>query len=195
MGIYLGTKLEDGHWIAMDGPDEATANVKVDIQLTGALTALPNCYPFILKVNEGEDFYPDMDAVRRAVGEVNDVQCYKIHWVERKDDGTYNFETGMEVGNGKNSRIQLEYLKDAAQLKGLKGGRKLRVFSSQSEDGKTLVEISNSVQNVQLMDENYKGFTFNVTEPCPYVFVSEKVELGYIDALSISTIIDGSRPL
>lgn len=108
-----------------------------------------------------------MDAVRRAVGEVNDVQCYKIHWVERKDDGTYNFETGMEVGNGKNSRIQLEYLKDAAQLKGLKGGRKLRVFSSQSEDGKTLVEISNSVQNVQLMDENYKGFTFNVTGAVP----------------------------
>lgn len=28
MGIYLGTKLEDGHWIAMDGPDEATATLR-----------------------------------------------------------------------------------------------------------------------------------------------------------------------
>ncbi len=194
MGIYLGTKVEDGHWIAMDGPDEASANVKIDIQLTGSLTALPDCYPFIRRINEGGDFYPDPDAVRRAVGEVNDVQCYQIHWVEIKDDGTYNFDTGMEVGNGKDSRIQLEYLKESAQLKGLKGGRKLRVFSSRSGDGKTLEEISNSVQDVQLMDENYKGFTFNVTKPCPYVFVSEKVELGYIDALSIKEVIDGSAP-
>lgn len=194
MGIYLGKKLEDGHWIAMDGPDEASANVKIDIQLTGNLTALSDHYPFILKVNEGEDFYPNEDAVRRAVGEVNDVQCYKIHWVEKMNDGTYNFQTGMELGNGKNSKIQLEYLKDDAQLKGVKGGRKLRVFSSKSADGRNLVEISNSVQNVQLMEENYKGFTFNVTEPCPYVFVSEKVEQGYIDALSIQSVIDGSDP-
>ncbi len=194
MGIYLGKKLEDGHWIAMDGPDEESANVKIDIQLTGNSTALPNHYPFILKVNNGEDYYPDEDAVRRAVGEVNDVQCYKIHWVEEKDDGTYNFNTQMELGNGKDSRIQLEYLKDDAQLKGRKGGRKLRVFSSKSTDGKNLVEISNSVQNVHLMEENYQGFSFNVTEPCPYVFVSEKVEQGYIDALSIKEIIDGTAP-
>jgi len=195
--IYPGTPVEGSDnkvWVAMDGPDEDHASVKAIITLTDDSTALPNCFPFVSKVNPGDDYYPSSDAVFRAVGAVNDVQCYKIHWVERREDGTYDFNTGMEVGNGKNALIQLEYLKDDAQLKGEKGGRKLRIFSSKSADGENLLEISNSVQNVKLMENNYKGFTFRVTEPCPYVFVSEAVEKGYIKDVQIAGIVDGSEP-
>jgi len=197
LGVYPTLEPEDESrtkWVVYDTGDAATANVKATITLTGDSEPLKNCYPFISEVKPGEEFYPDDDTVRRAVGKFNDVQCYKIHWVEIKEDGTYNFNTGMELGNGKDSEITLEYLKDDAQLKGVKGGRKLRVFSSKSTDGKTLVEISNSVQNVQLMDKNYKGFAFKVTEPCPYVFVSEYVEQGYVSELKITKLVDGSAP-
>jgi len=201
LGIFpTKTPEDDGTWVVYDaarpedGGEPEDANVKAVITLTGDSKPQPNCYPFICEVLPGEAFYPTDDAVYQAVGESNDVQCYKIHWVEIKEDKTCNFITGMEIGEGKDAEIELTYLKEEAQLKGEKGARKLRVFSSAKEDGTELKEISNSVQEVRLQNENYAGFTFLVTEKCPYVFVSERVEKGYIANVAIGSIVDGSGP-
>lgn len=57
-----------------------------------------------------------------------------------------------------------------------------------------MVEISDAVKDVVLDKNDYKGFTFHVTQPCPYVFVSKRVEKGYVQHLTIESITDGSAP-
>lgn len=200
LGIYLGEQVDpnnDKVWVAYDTGDPATANVKVTITLPEGEAVQENCYPFVSEVKPGEEFYPTEEAIQYAVGEVNEggVQCYKIHWVEVRDDGSYNFQTDMEMGNGKNASVHFEYLKESARLGGGQGQRKLRVFSSKTDStGNTLVEISDAVTDVELDTNSYKGFTFNVTEPCPYVFLSKKVATCYVESLMISNIVDGSAP-
>ncbi len=191
MGIYLGKKQNDGTWIAMDGPNADSSNVKVTITLTDDSAVSDNYCPFIRKVEEG-DYYPKDEAVRSAVGEFEAMQCYEIQWVLVNGDGTYDLNMPREYGM--NAIIQLEYLNPQAQLKGEAGGRNLRIFSSQNTGGTSLEEISETVEDVKVQENNYKGFTFKATELSPYVFVSEKVEKGYIEALSIKEIIDGSAP-
>lgn len=200
LGVYPGEKVDpnnDRVWVAYDTGDEATANVKVTITLPKDAAIQENCYPFVSEVKPGEAFYPTEEAIQYAVGEVNEggVQCYKIHWVEVRDDGSYDFDTEMEMGPRKNASVHLEYLKEEARLGGEQGQRKLRVFSSKTDpSGNTLVEISDAVTDVELAADGYNGFTFNVTEPCPYVFLSKKVATCYVKSLMISDIEDGSEP-
>lgn len=195
LGIYPGELREGGTWVAYDAESETNANVKAVITLPEGAAVTENCYPFIRKVNSGEAYYPTDAALDAAVGARNDMQCYMIHWVELNETaGTYNLQTNMEITDGKNATIQLEYLKSGARLWGTAGERKLRIFSSRATDGTELCEISDSVKKVNLDTENYKGFTFNVTQPCPYVFVSKKLEKGYVQQLTIESIVDGSAP-
>lgn len=200
LGVYPGKKVNENNdrvWVAYDTGDEETANVKVTITLPEDAAIQENCYPFVSEVKPGEAFYPTEKAIEYAVGEVNEggVQCYKIHWVEVNGDGSYNFDTEMEMGHGKNASVHLEYLKEEARLGGEQGQRKLRVFSSKTDpSGNMLVEISDAVTDVELAADGYNGFTFNVTEPCPYVFLSKKVATCYVKSLMISDIKDGSDP-
>lgn len=195
LDIYPAMDQENGRWVVYNTGNESTAKVKATITLPEGAVATENCHPFIRKVNRGEAYYPTDATLDAAVGKRNDVQCYMIHWVKLDETaGTYDLTTDMEVGNGNNATIQLEYLKSDARLGGAAGERKLRVYSSKSADGSNLVEISDSVQDVDLDTDNYKGFTFNVTERCPYIFVSKKLEKGYVEKLAIEYIVDGSGP-
>ncbi len=198
LGIYPAKAAEAADtWVVYDTGDAATAAVKAVITLPEDVTVTPNCYPFIRRINEGENFYPDADALQKAVGAYNDVQCYMIHWVELNEaDNTYNLATSeMEKAFSQQAVVALEYIKPEARLGGAAGARKLKVFSSNgSADGTALTEISDAVQAVDLdPNEGYKGFTFKVSAPCPYVFVSKKVEKGYVKNLVIQSIKDGTE--
>ncbi len=195
LGIYPAKEREDGMWVVYDTGNKDTANVKAVITLPEDTTVKENCYPFIRKVNPGEAKYPTDGALNAAAGAYNDVQCYMIHWIELNEEaGAYNLETDMEATAGHDAAIRLEYLKTDARLKGAAGERKLKVFSSQSDDGTELVEISDAVKDVDLDKNDYIGFTFHITQPCPYVFVSKKLEKGYVQHLAIESIADGSAP-
>lgn len=195
LGIFPAKEQEDGKWVVYDTGNKNTANVKAVITLPEGTTVTANCYPFIRRINPGEAKYPTDTALSAAAGAYNDVQCYMVHWIELDEEaGTYNLETDMEITAGSNATIRLEYLKSDARLKGAAGERKLKIFSSQSDDGTKLVEISDAVKDVVLDKNDYKGFTFHVTQPCPYVFVSKRVEKGYVQHLTIESITDGSAP-
>ena len=196
-GIYLGKEQENGTWVAYDAENPNNANVKVTITLPEK--ALRQHYPFVYEITEGEQNYPKDDVVRAAAGEYNDVKCYTIHWVKIDKDG-YTLDTSMEVHQENPASIKLEYLKEEARLKGPQGERKLKVFAFRRADDKQidqklgLEEISNAVTNVELDQDTYKSVSFNVTRPCPYVFVSKKVEKGFVEKLGIKSIVDGSAP-
>ncbi len=196
-GIYLGKEQENGTWVAYDAENPNNANVKVTITLPEK--ALRQHYPFVYEITEGEQNYPKDDVVRAAAGEYNDVKCYTIHWVKIDKDG-YTLDTSMEVHQENPASIKLEYLKEEARLKGPQGERKLKVFAFRRADDKQidqklgLEEISNAVTNVELEENTYKSVSFDVTRPCPYVFVSKKVEKGFVEQLAIASVVDGSEP-
>jgi len=197
LGIYPTKEPVDGkgnQWVVYDMGNEETASVRATITLADNKTADSNCYPFIRRVNKGEENYPSDEALKAAVGVYNDAQCYTIHWV-KIENGYCNLETGMEFNEGAQADIKLEYLKDEAKLGGPVGERKLKVFALDFYDKTKLVEISDAVQDVVLNSNGkYDGFTFKVTAPCPYVFISKKVEKGYISDVQIASIVDGSKP-
>lgn len=195
LGIFPAKEQEDGKWVVYDTGNKNTANVKAVITLPEDTTVTENCYPFIRRINRGEAKYPTNAALDAAAGTRNDVQCYMIHWIELNEQaGAYNLETDMEAKAGSNAAIRLEYLQSDARLGGAAGERKLKIFSSQSDDGTKLVEISDAVKDVELDKNDYRGFTFNVTQPCPYVFVSKRLEKGYVQQVTIEGIEDGSAP-
>lgn len=200
-GIFpaLASK-SDTEWVVYNTGDEATASIKATITLLKP--ADENHYPFLreIKPEDNSPHYPTGEQVEAAIGGAyNDYKVYMIHWV-KIENGQYNLTTEMEVSEDRNMAVKLEYINQKdhpdAQLKGEAGKRKLRVFSSKTleNEGGSLEEMPNASKDVGLGDTCYDYFSFNVTKPCPYVFVSKKLEMGYISKLGIETIIDGTAP-
>lgn len=189
MGIYLGTEQSDGTWVAYDGATQQDANVKATVTLPDGKTAPEGYSLFIRKINEGEGFYPNDEAVRAKAGTFNGWQCYTIRWIMQDETGLHMLPLN-EVGT---TTVKIEYLKEDARLSGPAGARKLLIFNSNT-DGSLVDRVADSVENVRVADDGYTSFTFQAAQAGPYVFVSKKLEVGYIEALSIATIIDGSDP-
>lgn len=186
LGIYLGEQQSDDSWVAYDAANADDANVKVTI--TG-VTAPDGYRPFIRMINPGEGYYPSDDAVSAEAGVVNGWQCYTIRWLKQDDTGLH-----MEpLNTNGTATVTIDYLKDAAQLPGPAGARKLVIYNSNT-DGSLVDRVADTVENVQVDNEGYTSFTFQAAQAGPYVFVSKTVEKGYIQALGISSIIDGSAP-
>lgn len=190
MGIYLGEQQPNGTWVAYDAADKTTAGVKVTVTLPEGMTAPDGYRLFIRKINEGESFYPTQEAVNAEAGEVNDWQCYTIRWINQDADGKLDMLPLTEVGI---STIKIEYLNEDARLSGPAGARKLLIYNS-NKDGSLVDQVADTVKNVQVTEDGYTSFTFRAVHAGPYVFVSKKLEMGYIDALQIKSIIDGSAP-
>lgn len=190
MGIYTGEQQADDTWVACDGPSETDAGVKVTVTLPKGTSAPEGCKLFIRKIYEGENFYPAQGAVQAKAGEFWDWQCYTIRWIKREPDGSLHMESLNESGA---VQVRIEYLKDNAKLKGTAGGRKLLIFNS-NQDGSLVDRVADSVKDVRVGGDKYQSFTFQAAQAGPYVFVSKKLEMGYIDALQISKVIDGSGP-
>lgn len=189
MGIYLGTNMSDGTWVAYDAASEINAGVKVTVTLPEGQTAPVGYSLFIRKINEGENFYPTQEAVSAEAGEVNDWQCYTIRWI-KQENGNLNMLPLNRIGT---STIKIEYLNEGARLLGPAGARKLLIYNSNT-DGSLVDQVADTVQNVHVSENSYTSFTFQAAHAGPYVFVSKRLEMGYIDALQIGSIIDGSAP-
>lgn len=190
MGIYLGTDQFDGTWVAYDAASEADAGVKVTVTLPEGMTAPDGYSLFIRKINEGENYYPTNEVVIAEAGEVNDWQCYTIRWIKQDETGNLSMLPLNRIGT---ATIRIEYLNEDARLLGPAGARKLLIYNS-NRDGSLVDQVADTVQNVQVTDDGYTSFTFQAAQAGPYVFVSKKLEMGYIDSLQIKNIIDGSDP-
>lgn len=189
MGIYPGTEQSNGTWVAYDAASEADANVRATVTLPGGVSAPDGYSLFIRKINEGEGFYPNDKAVSAEAGKVNGWQCYTIRWIMQDQDGLH-----MKPLNENGAvTVKIEYLKEDAKLSGPAGARKLLIYNSNT-DGSLVDQVADTVENVLVADNSYTSFTFQAAHAGPYVFVSKNVEKGYIQALSINTIIDGSAP-
>ncbi len=191
MGIYLGTKQPDGSWVAWDAAQEDSAGVKATVTLPEGVTEPEGYSLFIRRINEGEGFYPDAAAVRARAGAFNGWQCYTIRWMKQDDNGSLHM-LPLNTG-GNTATVRIEYLKEASRLPGPAGARKLLIFNSNA-DGSLSERVADSVENVRVADDGYTSFTFHAAQAGPYVFVSKKLEMGYIDALNIEKIVDGSAP-
>lgn len=223
-GIYPGTLNENGTWTAIDGATEEKAMIRATVKLPDSTSAEENSYLFIRKATaESKDpYYPNAETVKNAVGEVNEYQCYAIHWVKIYRDnnasvGEYKDDNGDVIGyvyadsgnkanhwvciyatsstlsEEKKAEIQIEYLNEKACLAGNQGNRKLRIFNSRNADGKTLEENSTAT-GVTATPNTYKGFTFTTNRGGPYVFVSQKVFEGYVKELTMGSVLDGTAP-
>lgn len=190
MGIYVGEKQDDGTWVACDAETEGEAGVKVTVTLPEGKEASEGYKLFIRKISEGENYYPTDEAVRAKAGKVNDWQCYTIRWIKQEDDGSLRMATLNSVGT---TEVRIEYLKEDAKLSGPAGGRKLLIYNTK-KDGSLVEQVADTVENVRVDGDKYQSFTFQAAQAGPYVFVSKKVELGYIDALKIGNVMDGSAP-
>ncbi|XCP84624.1 SdrD B-like domain-containing protein [Roseburia hominis] len=179
---------DNGDLVAYDAENENDARVKATVTLPEGQSAPEGYKLSIREMEAGEDGYPDEKAVQAKAGEVNGWQCYTICWI--KQDGT-DSET-MPLSESGNVKVKIEYLKEDARLPGLAGERKLLVFNI--EDG-SLTELgADSVEDMKVENKGYTSFTFKTSQAGPYVFVSKKLAKGYVDALNIKKIIDGSAP-
>ena len=151
------------------------------------MTAPEGYRPFIRKINEGEGFYPDNNAVLAKAGEINGWQCYTIRWIKQDADRLYM----LPLNHGGTVTVEIDYVKEDARLSGPAGARKLLIFNSDA-DGSLVERVADTVENVQVEGDSYDKFTFQAAQAGPYVFVSKKVEKGYVAALSIGSIVDGS---
>lgn len=228
-GIYPGTRQnpdENGPevWAAMNGESEDSADVKATVTLPEDTHSAENSYLYIRKVTEeeGSDYYPGADAVKSAVGEYNDYQCYAIHWVQiykdneakegdykdaddsvtgkvyKDNEGNcwvciYGTQSVLGGESEKKASVQIEYLKESSYLAGTRAHRKLRIFNSRSADGQTLEENATAT-GVGATAGAYTRFTFETNRGGPYVFVSQKVFEGYVSDLKISSMLDGMAP-
>ncbi len=190
MGIYPGVMQEDGTWVAYDGANEEDANVKATITLPEGAAAPEGYRLFIRKINAGEEFYPNDEAVSAKAGSFNGWQCYTIRWITQNEDGSLQMKPLNENGA---ATVRIEYLKEAARLPGREGERKLLIFNSNT-DGTLVDQVADSLENVRVNENSYISFTFQAAQAGPYVFVSKTMERGYIDGLAIAKIIDGSDP-
>lgn len=203
-GIYPGTMTTNGDgrevWTACDASGTSTANIKATVTLPESTYAEENSYLYIRKVNKGEGYYPTEDAIAKAAGEINGVQCYAIHWVKfnRKNDGTWGYElqTNSVLGepdDAPRAVVKIEYLKDDARLKGHQAQRKLQVYNSRESDGSVLEENATPT-DVSANSEAYTGFTFETNRGGPYVFVSKKLSEAYVKNLNIKNTTTGTAP-
>ena len=190
MGIYLGQEQPDGTWVAYDGATPENANIKAAITLPDGAMAPEGYRLFIRKINEGERFYPGNEAVRAKAGAFNGWQCYTIRWITQNADGSLKMLPLNEIGT---TTVEINYLKDDAKLPGPEGARKLLIYNSNA-DGSLVDQVADSVENVRVAGDHYESFTFHAAQTGPYVFVSKKLEMGYISSLQIAEIIDGSKP-
>lgn len=196
--IYLGTKQGDGTWLLMDGEDEESSEVKAVVTLPEGTPEPKGHYLFIRKINPNEGFYPKKEAVKKEAGEINGYQCYTIRWIGEKkvDDGKPALDMkplNSGLPEGEAATVEITYLKEGARLPGPAGGRKLLIYNSNDNDS-LQDKVADTVKNVQVEGDFYKSFTFSTINAGPYVFVSKKLEKGYIQALSISNMVDGSAP-
>lgn len=202
---------------------EADVKATVTLPSGVTTDEMPGYYLFIRAVGEDDPYYPDPDTVEAELGECNAIQCYAIHWVNiyctQEDNvsvGDYKDQNGNVIGSvyADNSgdkwicvyntssvlntdsyaTIDIDYLKESAYLSGEKAHRKLRVFNSRKVDGTELEGAHSTLTDVTATDENYTGFTFQTNRGGPYVFASQRVYEGYVSALNITSLIDGSEP-
>lgn len=224
-GIYPGTKQEPTEngpevWVAMNDENGGSATVKATVTLPEDTHSAENSYLYIREVTaeETDNYYPDDDAVKNAVGAYNSYQCYAIHWVKiyqdnNETEGNYTDGDGnigevykdddgnlwvciygtKSVLNDAKASVQIEYLNESAYLEGKRACRKLRIFNSRTADGQTLEENATAT-DVTANPEAYTGFTFETNRGGPYVFVSQNVFEGYVHDLTISTMFDGTAP-
>ena len=191
MGIYPGEMQADGTWVACDGATQEDASIKAIITQPEGAVAPEGYRPFIRKINEGEGYYPNENAIVGEAGSVNDWQCYTIRWIMQDADGSLHMIPLNH--DGTTATVEIQYLKEDTRLFGPAGGRKLLIYNSNA-DGSLADRVADTVENVQVVGDSNSKFTFHAALPGPYVFVSKNVEKGYIEALSIATIIDGAEP-
>lgn len=197
---YPGKEQADGTWVAYDvaysDPQPANATIKVTVTLPKGVKAPAGYKLFIRKVGASEPYYPKADAVKDEVSEYNDFQCFRIRWVTVDENGKSDVMTMDKVlGQQGNATIRIEYLgpSDGGKLKGPAGARKLLIYNSY-EDGTLKDTLADLVENVTVDGDSYTSFTFRTNGAGPYVFVSKKLEQGYIQALEIQSLDDGSNP-
>lgn len=189
MGIYLGAEQANGTWVAYDGATEQEANVKVTVTLPEDVTPPEGFGLFIRAINPGERYYPTDAAVTAKAGAFHEWQCYTIRWLKQDETGLHM----LPLNENGAVTVSIAYLKDDAKLFGPAGARKLLIFNSNT-DGSLVDRVADSVENVRVADDNYESFTFHAAQAGPYVFVSKKLEMGYISSLKIAEVIDGSAP-
>lgn len=197
---YPGKEQADGTWVAYDvaysEPQPANATIKVTVTLPKGVKAPAGYKLFIRKVGASEPYYPKADAVKDEVSEYNDFQCFRIRWVTVDENGKSDVMTMDKVlGQQGNATIRIEYLgpSDGGKLKGPAGARKLLIYNS-NENGTLKDTLADLVENVTVDGDFYTSFTFHTNGAGPYVFVSKKLELCYVDTLLIETMTDGSKP-
>ncbi|WP_418751269.1 hypothetical protein [Frisingicoccus sp.] len=98
---YPGEKQADGSWVAYDAEysetQPAAATVKATVTLPAGVEAPEGYRLFIRKVSEGEIYYPTEQAVKEAVSEYNDFQCFRIRWVAVDENGKSDVKKMDEV--------------------------------------------------------------------------------------------------
>lgn len=174
-------------------------SVRATVTLPEGATA-PSGYELYIRKIENGDYYPTEETVKAEVGAINGYQCYMIRWVNQDVNDEPNWETDTlplnQIGkDGENVTVtvKIEYLKPDARLYGPKGARKLLIFNS-DEGGALVDRVSETVENVTVEGDYYNSFTFHTDQAGPYVLVSKKLETGYIEALAINSIVDGTKP-
>lgn len=199
--IYPGEKTQDGNgnevWTVYDTGDANTANVKATVTLPAGAGAGEKSYLYIRPVAQDEAYYPDEKALEADAGATNDVQCYAIHWVKVGEaaDGWYydlNTDSVLEDESAK-ATVKIEYLKEAAYLKGHQAERKLQVYNSRNAEGTELEDASVPV-DVTANESSYTGFTFETNRGGPYVFVSKHLYEGFVKSTTVDKVTDGSSP-
>lgn len=198
--IYPGEESKDENgkvvWTVYDAPDEKSASIKATVIFPEGTEIPEDHYLYIRKVDENESYYPSKEALENIAGQVNNVQCYAIHWVhvyQNEGKWTYGLETGSVLDEETLANVQIEYLKSDAYLEGHQANRKLQVYNSRKSDGSELEDASTPTA-VTANTNAYTGFTFETNRGGPYVFVSKYLYEGYVNSLTINKITDGSAP-
>lgn len=201
-GIYPGTKTanDEGEevWTAYDAGEQDDASTKVTVTFPKEIEIPDNYFLYLRRVNDGDPYYPDEEAVKESVGGYNDLQCWAIHWVEIKEEGdvwksSIDVNSVLELKENAFATVRIEYQKEEACLEGLKGQRKLHVYNSRAKNGKTIEEVG-ELTDVTATGDAYTGFTYKTNRGGPYVFVNNKLYEGYVSSLDITEINDGSSP-
>lgn len=196
--IYPGTTEDGTVWTAYDAESETAASIKATVTLPSGKSAQKDHYLYIRKVEEGEGFYPDKEALDEEVGRRNDVATYAIHWVhiyqDENGEWKYKPQTTSVLDETNFATIQIECLKESAYIAGKQANRKLMVYNSRQENGSELEGASNTLIDVTATENAYTGFTFQTNRGGPYVFASKYLFEGYVTSLTIDATSDGVAP-
>lgn len=193
-----GTTNSDGSvvWTAYDAGNEESASTKVTVTFPQGITIPEDYYLYLRKVDETDPYYPKEEAVKTALGDYNDLQCWAIHWVKvwnEENEWKYDVAAKFVLSETDFAEVQIEYLEDTAYLQGPKGQRKLHVYNSRQKDG-AFIEDVGELTDVTATDEAYTGFTYKTNHGGPYVFVNNKIYEGFVNSVAITQMTDGSAP-